>query len=149
MSESWREAWGSSTSDRTGPECREMVGGPCEQLNHSSLPTARPGWRSPNAPSPPVLTTRAVPTPGPPRFRNKNTETLARLLQCDAAGLRRKLGDDARHPRYILSDGGLGYRMTWSMCDWKIGLVERQVQLQREAILALEERMDDVQSLGL
>ena len=44
------------------------------------------------------------------RGRARNTED-PKLVRAMVKSLRRKLGDDAAHPAYVLNERGVGYRM--------------------------------------
>ena len=85
------------------------------------------------------------------RIKNRSTKYSAVLYVLSESSVllenpwaKHRLRDDSRFAlcRYPWFD------LTRSICDWKNGLVERQIELQRESILALEERIDEVQSFG-
>ena len=86
------------------------------------------------------------------RINNRSTKYSAVLYVLSRSSVlfenpwaKHRLPDDSRFAlcKYPWFD------LTRSICDWKIGFVERQIELQRESILALEERIDEVQSFGL
>lgn len=121
-------------------------------LTSGALWYALYGWK--DAPVLEEATFRRIRMPHDGRFRinHRSTKYSAVLYVLSKSSVlfenpwpKHRLPDDARFAlcRYPWFD------LTRSMCEWNTGFVERQVQLQREAILALEERIDEMQSFGL